>query len=120
MADRELEMNAGRRQGNEGQQDIYDDLMDAIYLASDQDSATWVTYDGKRIAKITPVNEIPDAALPPPPTQPGPGGPDFTTRLSRVLALLAADRGLNRFTAVTGDSALAREIEWLLRGEDRS
>ena len=36
-------------------------VTDVIDLASDQDTTTWLTRDGKRIAKIAPVDEIPDA-----------------------------------------------------------
>lgn len=36
-------------------------LIDAIDAASDQDHTTWLTQGRKRIAKIAPVDEIPDA-----------------------------------------------------------
>jgi hypothetical protein len=36
-------------------------LIDAIDAASDQDHTTWLTVDGRRIAKIAPVDEIPAA-----------------------------------------------------------
>ena len=41
--------------------DELNNLIDAIDLASDQDTTTWLTVDGKRIAKIAPVDEIPEA-----------------------------------------------------------
>jgi len=36
-------------------------IRDAIDLASDQDTATWLVSGGKRIARITPASEIPAA-----------------------------------------------------------
>ena len=55
MADREL--NLDDLTSDEWQARV----MDAIDLASDQDTATWIIRGGKRIAKIAPVDEIPDA-----------------------------------------------------------
>ena len=37
----------------------YERLIDAIDAASDQDHTTWLVVDGKRIARIAPVDEIP-------------------------------------------------------------
>lgn len=38
-------------------------ILDAIDAASDQDHTTWITNGGRRIAKIAPVDEIPDDIL---------------------------------------------------------
>lgn len=48
MSDRELEIG----NGSGSLVDIGDKLLDAIDLASDQGQCTWITTDGKRIAKI--------------------------------------------------------------------
>jgi hypothetical protein len=34
---------------------LYDRLMDVVDLASDQDQATWITRDGKRVAAVVTV-----------------------------------------------------------------
>jgi hypothetical protein len=66
----------------------HDLLIDAIDAASDQNQTTWITLaDGRRIAKIAPVDEIPDDILQ--------TGRDRTTRLTdrkaRIIERLTAD-----------------------------
>jgi hypothetical protein len=53
-------------------------VTNAICAASDQDTTTWFTNGGKRIAKIAPVDEIPDYL------------PD-RDRMSRIVSRLTAD-----------------------------
>lgn len=42
------------RQGYEGYGDFYEAVMNAIDAASDQDTITYLVYEGKRIAAIVP------------------------------------------------------------------
>jgi hypothetical protein len=60
MTDREItfEWLTGTATGN-----ALSGIIDAIDLASDQDGTTWITSGGKRIAKIAPVDEIPENIL---------------------------------------------------------
>lgn len=52
MTDRELELDTPLPSSEK----LLEDLIDAVDLASDQDQATWLTSDGKRIAAIVPVD----------------------------------------------------------------
>jgi hypothetical protein len=57
MADRELDISMF------GPIDLDPDLEAAIDAASDQGQVTWLARDGKRVAKIAPVNEPPVEAI---------------------------------------------------------
>lgn len=50
MTDRELDLNGYSTE------DLHYEIVSAIDLASDQNQATWLTEDGKRIAAIVPVD----------------------------------------------------------------
>jgi hypothetical protein len=52
VTDRELNVNEYRMAGEA----YWDAVADAIDLASDQDTTTWLTDNGKRIAAIVPVD----------------------------------------------------------------
>lgn len=58
MADRELDVTRLMESGS----DTYteNDLRNAIDAASDQGTTTWLTVNGKRVAKIAPADEIPE------------------------------------------------------------
>jgi len=47
---------SGIRQGYEGAGEFYEDVMNAVDLASDQDTITYLVYEGRRIAAIVPVD----------------------------------------------------------------
>lgn len=53
----EIELSAD---GTEHAEVAFDLVMDAIAAASDQDRATWVLVDGKRVAAVVPVDHVPD------------------------------------------------------------
>lgn len=113
MANHSNEIRLGNITGPGGAE-----FADAAYRAQDDD-ITWIVHPtGPRIAAIVSMGAAEhwvrheDArhslGLPK-------AGADQTTRLARLLALLVADRGLNRFAAVTEDSELSRELERYLR-----
>lgn len=57
----ELDISELDADGHADPEASYAAIRDAIDAASDQDHTTWLTVDGKRIARIAPVDEIPAA-----------------------------------------------------------
>lgn len=62
MTDREITFES-LAEDEQAPLDRLSKVIDAIDLASDQDQATWITAESRRIAKIAPVDEIPDGLL---------------------------------------------------------
>jgi hypothetical protein len=54
--DNELDIGPAAFPRDSWKNDVADAFMDAIDLASDQDTVTWLTEDGKRVAAIVPVD----------------------------------------------------------------
>ena len=87
MSDRELDFTVLRDYGAQAEPEDIRALIDAVDDASDQNQVTWLAVDGRRVAKIAPVDEVP-----------GPGGEVYSA--SEFLRMSAEERraaALGRF-----------------------